>query len=402
MDKEEQEEADNLENIEKDTEAEEIEEETEEDKVENGEQEEDKNEIEVKPEENSTSTLEEEQEEVDTDTMLMKAVPNTSKVLPEGDGVYFISTALDNSKVLDIGGGSTANGANVQLWGNTNVKQQKFEMLYNQQLKTYTIKAIHSNKVLDVAGAGTTNGTNVWQYESNGTEAQQWILEEAEDGYFYIISKGNGLYLDVSYSMAENGTNIQVYEGNGTKAQKFKFTKIPEPVFVKLPEGDGIYHIETALDNDKVLDVGGASYENGANIQLWNYSKSQQKRFEIKYNEASKTYTILAVHSGKALDVANGGTANGTNVWQYESNNTKAQQWVFQEAGEGYFYIMSKGNGLYLDVSYSVADNGANIQVYEGNQTKAQKFKLVKDEENKSEKTIKDGIYQIHTKVEEE
>lgn len=401
MDKEEQEEADNLENIEKDTEAEEIEEETEEDKVEKGEQEEDKNEIEVKPEENSTPTLEEEQEEVDTDTMLMKAVPNTSKVLPEGDGVYFISTALDNSKVLDIGGGSTANGANVQLWGNTNVKQQKFEMLYNQQLKTYTIKAIHSNKVLDVAGAGTTNGTNVWQYESNGTEAQQWILEEAGDGYFYIISKGNGLYLDVSYSMAENGTNIQVYEGNGTKAQKFKFTKIPEPVFVKLPEGDGIYHIETALDNDKVLDVGGASYENGANIQLWNYSKSQQKRFEIKYNEASKTYTILAVHSGKALDVANGGTANGTNVWQYESNNTKAQQWVFQEAGEGYFYIMSKGNGLYLDVSYSVADNGANIQVYEGNQTKAQKFKLVKDEENKSEKTIKDGIYQIHTKVDE-
>ena len=402
MDKEEQEEADNLENIEKDTEAEEIEEETEEDKVEKGEQEEDKNEIEVKPEENSTPTLEEEQEEVDTDTMLMKAVPNTSKVLPEGDGVYFISTALDNSKVLDIGGGSTANGANVQLWGNTNVKQQKFEMLYNQQLKTYTIKAIHSNKVLDVAGAGTTNGTNVWQYESNGTEAQQWILEEAGDGYFYIISKGNGLYLDVSYSMAENGTNIQVYEGNGTKAQKFKFTKIPELVSTKLVEGDGIYTISTALDNNKVLDVSAASYNNSGNIQLWESTKGQQQRFELKYNEKTKTYTIMALHSGKVLDVAGAGTTNGTNVQQYEGNGTEAQQWVLQEAGDDYFYIIAKCNELYLDVANGQSKNGANIQTYQGNGSKAQKFKLIKDETDKTEKTIEDGIYQIHSKVKED
>ena len=110
----------------------------EKDETEKKEQEEDSNKAEVKPEENNNLPLEE-QEEVETeieeiDTRQMKAVPNTSKELPEGDGVYFISTALDNSKVLDIGGGSTANGANVQLWGNTNVKQQKFEMLYNQQL----------------------------------------------------------------------------------------------------------------------------------------------------------------------------------------------------------------------------------------------------------------------------
>lgn len=368
------------------------------------EKEEANKETEEKEKQEETDLKEEKVEELEiqeTNTRLTKAIPNGTTQLPEGEGVYVISTALGNDKVIDIAGGSMDNFANVQLWRNANVKQQKFEITYNKELNAYTIKAIHSNKVLDVANGGSSNGTNVQQYESNGTVAQQWILEEAGEGYFYLVSKCNGLYLDVNYSVAENGANIQVYEGNHTKAQKFKFTKIPELISAKLPEGDGIYHIVTALDNNKVLEVSEGSYYNFANIQLWNDSKAQQKRFEIKYNEASKSYTIIAAHSGKALDVANGATTNGTNVQQYDSNYTQAQQWIFEKAQDGYFYIISKCNGLYLDVNNSVAENGTNIQVYEGNKTKAQKFKFVKDEENKSEKTLKDGIYQIHTRVDE-
>lgn len=328
----------------------------------------------------------------------MKVIPDASVQLPEGDGVYVISTALDDSKVLDIDNGSKENAANVQLWRNENVQQQKFELRYNKQLKTYTIKAIHSNKALDVAGGGTSNGTNVQQYESNGTVAQQWLLGDAGNGYFYVIAKCNGLYLEVNNSIAQNGTNIQVYEGKQSRAQKFKFTKTKDLIPLELPEGDGIYTISTALDANKVLDVDCGSKENGANIQLWANQNVKQEQFKLKYNAQSKTYTIISVASNKALDVAGGGKRNGTNVQQFENNNTIAQQWVLQEAGNGYFYVMSKCNDLYLDVSNAKADNGANIQMYQGNQTNAQKFKFTKVPELVSKKLPEgDGIYYIAT-----
>ncbi len=319
--------------------------------------------------------------------------------LPEGDGIYTISTALDNNKVLDVDCGSKENGANIQLWTNQNVKQEQFQLKYNGQSQTYTIISVSSNKALDVAGGGKRNGTNVQQFESNNTIAQQWVLQEAGNGYFYVMSKCNDLYLDVSNAKADNGANIQMYQGNRTNAQKFKFTKVPELVSKKLPEGDGIYHIATALDTNKVLDVDAGSYDNFANIQLWRNAKAQQERFEFKYNEKLKTYTILAVHSGKALDVAGGGIKSGTNIQQYDSNNTVAQQWLLEEAGNGEYYIISKCNELYLEVANGQAKDGANIQVSEGNRTIAQRFKLIKDKEMESKKTIENGIYQIHPKM---
>ena len=330
------------------------------------------------------------QEDVEMENV-MKAVPNASNQLPEGNGVYTISTALNNNKVLDISQASHADGANVQIWENKNENQQKFQLKYNAQSKTYTIAALHSNKVLDVLGAGKTNGANVQQYTSNNSEAQQWVLKSAGNGYYYILSKCSGLYLDIASASTQNGTNIQVYEGNGSNAQKFRFTKSKELETEILPEGDGIYSIETALDKNKVLDVSQASQGDGANIQIWENKKEKQQKFRLKYNVQTKTYTITALHSNKVIDVLGAGKTNGANVQQYTSNNSEAQQWVLKSAGNGYYYILSKCSGLYLDIASASTQNGTNIQVYEGNGSNAQKFKFTQVGE------LKDGIYSIQT-----
>ena len=44
------------------------------------------------------------------------------------NGIYKISSALNGNKVLDISGGSTNNGANLQIWNSENVQQQKFQV----------------------------------------------------------------------------------------------------------------------------------------------------------------------------------------------------------------------------------------------------------------------------------
>lgn len=313
------------------------------------------------------------------------------------DGVYIISSALNNKKVLDIAGGSKANDANVQLWTESKVDQQKFKVTYLNN-GYYKITSVNSSRVLDVAGAGTKNGTNVQQYESNETSAQQWIIKENENGYYSIISKCNGLYLDISYGVTTNGTNVQVYEKNDTKSQKFKFLEVEEFSGTQTIQ-DGIYTIKSALNESKVLDVSAASTNSGANIQIWSKANASQQKFIITYI-GNGLYTIENLNSEKVLDVKGASTSNGANVQQYTKNNTAAQKWVIKDCGDGYYNIISRCGGLYLDIAYAVTNNGTNVQVYQGNGSKAQKFKFEPTNLG-GEKTIESGTYIIASRLDQ-
>ena len=134
-------------------------------------------------------------------------------------------------------------------------------------------------------------------------------------------------------------------------------------------------------------------------MQLYENILIDSQRFEVKHI-GNGYYTITAVHSGKVLDVANGGTTAGTNVWQCTKNNSNAQQWILQEAGDGYYYVISKCNGLYLDAANGVAANGTNIAVCYGNKSNAQKFKFEKYDENTPvEPILEDGTYVIKSGI---
>ena len=85
------------------------------------------------------------------------------------------------------------------------------------------------------------------------------------------------------------------------------------------------------------------------------------------------------MNSGKVLDVAYGNTTSGANVWQYEVNNSNAQKWTIKDAGDGYYYIVSKCGRLCLDVARGKTSNGTNIRVLTANKSNSQKFKFKKN-----------------------
>ena len=141
------------------------------------------------------------------------------------NGNYTIRSSLNSNMVLDVAAGSTANGANLQLYTTNGTAAQKFTFTYLKD-GFYKITNLRSGKALDVAGAGTSNGTNVWQYTSNGSIAQQWMVVENSNGTYSLVSRCNGLVLDVAAAKTSNGTNIQIYKGNNSAAQKFTLSSI--------------------------------------------------------------------------------------------------------------------------------------------------------------------------------
>ena len=293
------------------------------------------------------------------------------KVIEEG--TYRIQSALDNNKVIDITGASKASGAKVQLYNRNQSTAQQFEIISVED-GYYKIRAKCSNKMIDVKNRGQTAGTIVQQWTSNTSDAQLWEFEYAGNGYYYIKSKCNGLYLDVKGGKTDNGTQIQMYTENRSNAQKFKLQLIEKKA--KIVE-EGTYRIQSALDNNKVIDITGASTVSGAKVQLYSGNQSMAQRFEL-ISIGNGYYKIRAKCSNQMLDVKGRGQTAGTIVQQWTSNASDAQIWKIESAGNGYYYIKSKCNGLFLDVKEGKTNNGTQIQVYTGNKSNAQKFKFEK------------------------
>jgi GH25 family lysozyme M1 (1,4-beta-N-acetylmuramidase) len=157
----------------------------------------------------------------------------------------------------------------------------------------------------------------------------------------------------------------------------------------------GVYTIASTLPGSKVLDIPGASRENGAYVQIYTSNTTPAQRFKLMRQEDG-FYTIINLASGKALDVRWGQAESGTAVWQYASNNTAAQRWEIKSTGDAdnsYYLRSALDQDLYLDVRGGSSENGTQLHIYQGNATPAQKFFL-----NKIERSIADGYYIIHTK----
>jgi hypothetical protein len=294
-----------------------------------------------------------------------------------GEGLFTISSKSVPWLVVDVAGGSSANGANIQVWSNNHSPAQTFRFTAVGG-GYYTIRNVATGKYIDVSGAKGTPGTNVHQWQSNGTDAQRWkpVATNDGDGSYYLMSACGGLYLDMQHAGTTAGTNLWIYTPNGSGAQKFFLNKVVPTVT------DGTYNLTSALSTSSrtvVLDVSAASSANGANIQVWQSNGTGAQQFKVAYDPATGYYTITNVNSNKAVDVAGANSASTTNVWQWErSSNNRAQMWRFVLNTDGTFTIYSAtGNGCVLDVRGAQNANGTNVWIYTpSNNNNAQKWRF--------------------------
>jgi hypothetical protein len=142
------------------------------------------------------------------------------------DGVYTINATHINL-TFDVAGGSTANGANIQLHQVNGSAAQKFRLTLDRATDRYIITNIGSGKALDVAGAGTTNGTNVQVWDYVGANNQSWVLFPVDSIHYRLSPFHNlSLALDAAGAGTKNGTNVQVWAANWTNAQMWRLVKI--------------------------------------------------------------------------------------------------------------------------------------------------------------------------------
>ena len=80
--------------------------------------------------------------------------------------------------------------------------------------------------MLDVFGGRTQNGTNIQQFMSNGSRAQKWIIKKQTDGSYEIVTAlDRNKCIDLDGAQTVNGANIQLFVANGSQAQRWILLK---------------------------------------------------------------------------------------------------------------------------------------------------------------------------------
>ncbi|WP_405015024.1 RICIN domain-containing protein [Kitasatospora sp. NBC_01539] len=138
-----------------------------------------------------------------------------------------VVTSAGNSLAVDVGNGSTADGAAVIQWTATGAANQTwaFRQAYGN---VYSLVGAHSGKCLDVSGASTAPGAAVVQWPCSGAANQLWAVDAVGDyasagNTSYVLrSLNSGLVLDVPDHSATPGTALDQWGGNGGSNQVWR------------------------------------------------------------------------------------------------------------------------------------------------------------------------------------
>ena len=266
----------------------------------------------------------------------------------DGD-TYLITSKLNTNRVLDISGGSTANGANVQLWTEEVVSQQKFQIISTGD-GWYKIVSKKSGKVLDVAGGSANAGANVQQYAWNGSDAQKFRFVNAGDGSCYIQSK-LGTYLDCAGGTSKNGTNIQMYLLNKSNAQKFRLDNVSQKNYVRSTVLSD-YTCRITIYNPNGGDI------NSILFPTWSVTNGQD---DIKWLNGTKnsdgSWSVLV-----DSDKFNSGGAYLTHVYGKKGNSQSylgSASYTLKKNVEGWVYV--DGYRRYRNADGTLMNDVSNI-----------------------------------------
>ena len=138
---------------------------------------------------------------------------------------------------------------------------------------------------------------------------------------------------------------------------------------------NGTYYIESVTSGD-VLDADNAGTANGTPIVQWPSNNDTNQQWTLAKNSAGY-YTVTGVASGKVLDIPNITTWPGAQLELWTSNGGTNQQWLIRPVGNGTYILESRSDGDLLDLSGASTAQGAAIDQWPANGGTNQLWELV-------------------------
>ena len=259
------------------------------------------------------------------------------------DGLYEIYSCVDGNRLIDVSGGLKADDAKLQIWNRNGTLAQNWSISVCDD-GSVLIKGADSGKYLSQSN-GQLMSVKV------AVEGSHWIPRVSSMGGLVLVNAVSGAVIDLTGANTAAGSAIQMYTNNFTAAQAWRF------VAASLID-DGVYVVVNQSSSNRVLDVAGGSCSAGAHVQLYTANGTNAQKWYVR-SLRNGAYSLTAFVSGKALDVPSANASNGASVQQWDWNGSGAQKWLFRLAdsggiaiysmlADGSFALMDSDNGLVL------------------------------------------------------
>ena len=322
-------------------------------------------------------------------------------------GVYAIKAASSGGKGMDVANASTDNSTQVLLYPYNGGRHQQF-ILVDKGSGYYQFVARHCGKVVEIPGASTTSGEWIKTWENNGSACQQWKLIQCtgETGTYPVAT----FYQDINYGgyavqLPEGAYNQAQLEAHGIQTNDITSLKVTPGFKVTVYDGASFNGSSKVLTGDtnyigndwndktssikiepngvtglggihkvvnyksgKYMDLNGNSTANSTAVVQWDDEGTEQYQ-QWRFNEIETgVYTIQsAATQNRGLDVANQGTANGTQVVLYDYLGGAHQQFIAYDRGNGYYQFVARNSGRVLEMPNGTTSSGAQVQIWDNN-----------------------------------
>lgn len=275
------------------------------------------------------------------------------KFFDAGDGYYYIASCVGDSGtyVLDVTGKKSDNGTNIDIYQYNGGTNQQFMLTQNPD-GSYKIRTRVSGakSAVEVINASKDSGANIQEWEVNGVNCQDWILEPATDtgcvmdeSLVYTFKNANsGMVMDIENALMADNTNVRQWDSNGLDCQKWVLKKF----------GGNYYWIRSAQDENYALRADSSA--NGSNISISAYSTKDSSQLFRFVKNLDGSYSIVT-HASKDkcfIETESASNEIGANIQQWESNGNACQKWNITTEQKN---ISVKGD-VNNDGQYTVAD----------------------------------------------
>lgn len=151
-------------------------------------------------------------------------------IQPVINGKYIIVNR-NSGQVIEVAGGSSNAGANVRQYTNAGATYQQWNVTpvdsrIGGDYSYFTFTAVHSGKAIDIQDWSLNNGGNLIAWDDAKGGNQQWYLDYAGDGWFYIRSRHSAKCLEVANNSTSIGANIQQWDKDGGTNQQWRFLPV--------------------------------------------------------------------------------------------------------------------------------------------------------------------------------
>ena len=285
-----------------------------------------------------------------------------------GEGYYQL-VARNSGKVVEIPQSSKGNGEWIKIYDNNGSHTQQWAVVENRYDEAsavtlytdadYKGKAVtlsegeynlsrmglYNLKDNDMSSLKVTPGFKVTIYEDdnfNGksksyTASESFVGEEWNDkmsslkveaygksglsGDYKLQNRNSGKFLDLDNNNTDNKTAIVQYDDEYIDAtQIWTLTEIGGE--------KGVYSICTSVNKRQGMDVADWSKNDGAQVQLYEYSGHRNQQF-IVVEKGDGYYQFVSRLSGKVIEIPSSSKDNGEWIKLYDNNGTNTQQWKF-------------------------------------------------------------------------